>query len=268
MKIKVIIILLVVMANISFANKANRAIERFDIGFYNPVEMGVKDLVFELRIGNMTKMLKDVKYFGKISEVYFEVYWASGEGERIVVKGLPKGFAEKKKQLIVIAKNKLEFVIPSKLKARYGKYKLKSKISTGGTFVQAKNIKAIESIDEIQMLFGRGGKLKKLTVIGPVGTNTANFEMTPKTWSKNKWVLDRMVVKKLAGIQKTNVTYEIQYLTLGGFGFPDTIKTKAKYELVRTSRKFQPKVVEDTLIFRNYIVNSGKALKKIRRVVD
>jgi hypothetical protein len=109
-------------------------------------------------------------------------------------------------------------------------------------------------------------------VLRTVETKAANvkseFFHSPKSWSNNKLVLDRLVMRAQQGLVKQSSTNEIQYSSVNGIGFPVklTIKNVSEMAVPANGKNKEKKVKNETgtvIRFSNYEVNTGKAAKAL-----
>ena len=99
-----------------------------------------------------------------------------------------------------------------------------------------------------------------------MGVNQSTIDMSAKSWSHNKWLIDQMTVDTIRGNHKLTVKHDISYLSKDGFGFPKKVKISTSGRPIKVDKKIKlPKVkpVVSELLFSNYEVNTGKAQKEI-----
>jgi hypothetical protein len=266
-KILSCIFILTSFASISL-NAANTPaeIENFDIRYYHPVNYGLKDLVFEVRVRNLLETLNKRLSLGTLADIYFKVYWMMPGKYKLEVNGLPRGFKEIKSELKNMIKNRLDFVIPLKLAPKVRSYSLQSKKLKSGTSIVGKDKTHTRAINEIRLKFNNKGMLRGFKTFSPMGVNNSKFEMSAKGWSHNKWVVDALTVESIQGIQKTSMKHKIDYLSIDGFGFPLKVKISTSQELLKTKDSKAAKSsrkLDSEIMFSKYEVNTGKAQRYI-----
>lgn len=241
-------------------------ITTYDVRFYNPKESGVQDLAFEVRYDGLKEMIEDRLGVKNLIDVYFQVYWLMPGKFKIQVAGLPDGFEELRAELRAMVRSRLDLVIPSNLSSRLRGYRLTTQSIDGGVQVIGKDPTHSKVINELTLNFSNDGRLTRIRTQSPMGTNTTNLEMSPKSWSNNKWVLDKIKVRTIQGIQATTIEQEIEYKTEAGFGLPEKVEIKTTQQLIRPEddegETFEA-TDEAVIRFSNYRVNTGAAQKFI-----
>jgi len=241
-------------------------ISRFDLRFYNPINFGLKDLVFEARISNLLESLNKRKSFGILVDVYFKIYWIYPGKYKIEVFGFPEGFVQVKNELSQIMKARLDYIIPQKLGDKLRSYSLSTKKTKRGSKIKATDKTNMKNVSEMQFVFNNKGMLTSVKTYSPAGVNKASFKMGVKQWSHNKWVLNNVTTVGHRGTQKIEIENEINYTTIKGIGFPSSIKSKTTYEYVLPKgkeNKAEKSTVESEIKFSKFEVNTKKASRKI-----
>jgi len=253
-----------VIALASSAQEKIEEFEQFEIRSYTPQKSGVKDLVFEARIEGITEMLNKNLVLGKLSDVYYKIFWISPASFKIEVYGLPKGFEELKADLTSLVRNRLEFVLPEKFSDRFKGYTLKSESIADGKLIHALDATYTMAVPEIDIVMDKSGKLKTVQTRSPMSAIKTEFTHSPKSWSNNKLVLDKIVsTSKQGAALLTNVNV-IDYVSVNGVGFPSriTVRDISNFTIPKTEKAKEKKVTNEkvTVIhFTQYEVNTGKA---------
>ncbi len=252
----------------AFSQSEIEEINLFEIRSYDPQKGGLVDLVFEARIEKMTEILNKAGNFGKLTDVHYKIYWMSPDQYKIEVFGLPKGFQEVRDDLITLIKGKLEFIIPEKFSDKFKGYKLKSEPLADGKLIKAIDDTYTMIVPEFTIMFDSNGKLKTIENKIPEGSVRSEFFQTPKSWSNNKLVLDKISLTTKQGPITNTVTNAMEYLTQAGFGFPSKVTIKSVVETVIPAKgKEKEKKVKSetvsTIKFSSYEVNTGKAKRFI-----
>lgn len=245
-------------------------VEQYEIRAYDPQKMGLKDLVFEARIDNLTETLTKLGNFGTLSDLHFKIYWISPGQYKIDVNGLPKGFAEVRSDLSMLIQGKLEFVIPEMFSSKFQNAAFTSENTAEGTLLTVSDPSSVGlNMPGLNVLFDKAGKLKSIS--NPMGAQNIRTEFftAPKAWSQNKLVLDKIVTITTQGIQKSVVTNALQYATVSGMGFPTTLKISNVIEAKMPAHgKEKEKVLKQetgsVIKFTNYEVNTGKAQRYMK----
>lgn len=259
--------------NILADTRSEEVIKRYDIGYYHPERYGLRDLTFDVRIKGLTEKLNQQMIFGKLSDVHFKVYWLSSGDPmeksfqyQIMVIGMPKGFEEMKKGLKQMVAARLDYVIPQLLIESVKEYSTEFSNNQSGGVITCTDKTHKNPIDKMEIFFDRKGRMTRYATYSPAGRTDTTMEMSPKAWSKNKWVVDQLTVKKHQGIQTTEMSYSFDYLKVGMYGFPKKIVVTTKQMLSRPTgpneQRLMQKVSTD-LSFSNYLVNQGVAKRVI-----
>lgn len=239
-------------------------IEEYEIRSYDPLKSGLTDLVFEARIDNVTEMLNKSKVFGNLTDVHFKIYWLSPSQYKIEVMGLPKGFQEVRDDLTTLIKGKLEFIIPERFSDKFKGYTLKAEPVANGKLIKAIDTTYTLSIPEVEIMFDASGRLKTVETKAIYASTKTEFFQSPKGWSNNKLVMDKVVSTSKQGPATMTATNTIEYTTVSGMGFPLTIIVKNVSEVIIPARgkDKEKKIKNDTgtsIRFTKYEVNTGKA---------
>jgi hypothetical protein len=219
-------------------------LEQFEIRSYTPQLNGVKDLVFEVRVDGLKDIIEKSLAIGKLADLYFKVYWTNPNEFRIEVEGLPKGFKEVKDDLRQLIKGKLDFVIPEKVSERLKQYTLKVEPITDGKLLKAIDETYTLAVPEIDLTFDKSGRLKLLETKMSANAVKTEFFHSPKSWSNNKLVLDRVGLPS-----KLVVKNVVEFMVP-----PEKEKEKPKLQKKETST---------VLRFTKYEINTGKATRFI-----
>jgi hypothetical protein len=270
-RVNTLLLFLVLLSSLPFAvvnADCKKMIGDFDQKFYPPQNMSMKDLVFVVRLDKLTKLLNEEKIFGNLKDVYFKVMWMVPETFRIEVAGLPAGFEDRKEQLRQLVRNRMDFVLPHKLAPRLRSYseQRQKNLKNGDVVCKVEDQTHTRLQDNIELTFGRDGRLKKFAVSSPTGTSVASSQMKEKEWSKNRWVLDNLSVEttNVHGVV-TVIDHDISYKVVGGFGLPVRVETKTSYKF--EDNKKMP-VITSAILFSEYQVNTGKAKETITKDIQ
>jgi hypothetical protein len=239
-------------------------LEQFEIRSYAPQKSGVNDLVFEARIDNLTEMLSKNLVLGKLIDVSYKIYWLSPSEYKIEIQGLPKGFLDIKSDLISLIKGKLEFVLPEKFSEKFKGYTLKAEPVADGKLIRAIDATYTMAVPEVDIVIDKSGQLKTVETKAPLSAVKSEFFHSPKSWSNNKLVLDKVVLTSFQGAAKLTITNAIDYLSVNGIGFPSkvTVKNLSEVTIPATQKEKEKKLKNETgtiIRFTKYEVNTGKA---------
>jgi hypothetical protein len=239
-------------------------IEQYEVRTYTPINYGLKDLVFEVRVKNLKEILEGQYNLKNIVDIYFKVYWIFPGQYQINVEGLPEGFVELAAELKSILKGKLEFVVPKDISSKLRPYKLSYKSKTP-TVIEGVDPTQGRMANRIELIFEESGKLKKFRSFSPYKVTESILGLGIKSWSHNKWVVEEysMIIK--TGQELLTEKNEISYKAYSGVGLPILISTTTTVEVKRQQDGKEELVKLSSqaseLTFSKYEVNTGKAKK-------
>ncbi len=236
-------------------------IKEFDLRYYDPQNFGLKDLVFDVRISNLADFLNEQKSFGKVKDIYFRVYWMYPDRYKVEIFGMPDGFKEVRSQLIDLVRLRMDYVIPKKFSDRVKHYEISMKKNGSGTYYVGKDKIHEMPFYEINIWFD-DAKLKRYRTYGASGSSDTNFDMSVKSWSHNKYVIDKMEVKSFEGMQRTKTINKFVYESYDGIGLPKEIIVSLDQEMNAAEDIKEDKnkrKMNSTIEFSNYKINKGIA---------
>lgn len=260
-----ILTFLIISISMAFANSA---VSDFDLLSYNPVKMGLKDVLCEVRLEGLTEQVKKQYVTVKVGrEVYYKLYWMYPGRVAIDVEGIPKGFDQIKQSLVGLIINRVDYLIPQDLSPRIRGYELKKKSGgRGGVTFEGEDPTNTKAVNKIEVSFDSNGILKKYKSYSPLGFQDSIFDYGKKSWSKNKWVLQSVRAKMIQGPQVTESYTDIKYENVSGYGMPSKIVVSTEQKIVAPGegeKKIERKG-ESELTFSNYKINMGEAQKYFR----
>lgn len=117
---------------------------------------------------------------------------------------------------------------------------------------------------ELSIVFDNSGRLKKVETKEGYATVSTEYFQSPKSWSQNKLVIDKIVTTTKATNTTTTVTNAVDFTSVNGVGFPSKIRvtnvTEVKIPATEKEKAKTEKVEIGSVInFSNYEVNTGKA---------
>jgi hypothetical protein len=242
-------------------------IETFEIRSYYPESQGVRDLTFEVRIKDLMQRLNEESMFGKLTDVYFQVYWLFPDKFNIEVMGLPKGFKERKELLKGLIVSRLDFVLPQKISKMVKNYNLTAKKIADGTYVEALDKSGINDVNRIELIFDKESKLTAMKLFASSGIVESKLFFQTYPWSQNKWALEKSSSEQMALGRKTTVDSTVAYTNVQGYGFPGEVVITTKVSSLYKKLKEQKDLGElkNVINFSNYQVNAGKAAEYFKQ---
>jgi hypothetical protein len=267
MKTLLVLAFLGMIFNVKAAQRVEE-LEQYEIRSYNPIDVGVKDLVYEIRVEGLKDIIEKNLVVGKLSDLYFKIYWLNPSEFRIEVMGLPKGFIEVKNDLKELIKGKLDFVIPEKFSERLKPYSLKIEPIADGKLMKAIDETYTLAVPEIYITFDKSGRLKLIESKMSMTAIKTEFFHSTKSWSNNKLVLDRIISNSNSQGVKYTIINDLQYSNVNGFGLPSklVVKNITEYTIPETAKekaKQQKKETNSVIFFSKFEINSGKAQRFI-----
>lgn len=247
---------------------SQKIIEKYDIGSYHPENYGLKDLVFQVRLSNLLDHLNEKKIYGKLKDVYFKTYWLFPGKYKVEVIGMPRGFKRMKYNLRNMIYTNLDFVIPKKFSSEIEGYQFEIEKKGLEISMRGKDKSRTKDISEMYIVFDKKSKLKRIKTYSPAGENDSRMEMSVKSWSHNKWALEKITSKIRHGMQTTVMEKNVVYTTVAGFGFPERVNietTQTSNHSKSTKEKIDLRKTVTSIIFSNYKVNMGEARKYMDR---
>ncbi|MFT6068821.1 MAG: hypothetical protein ACJAT2_002014 [Bacteriovoracaceae bacterium] len=260
-------ILVVFIFSISLGNasmKPAEIVENFDLRYYHPQLLSLKDLAFEIRVSNLKESVLKSIPLSKLDDLYYSVFWIAPGKYLIEVHGLPKGYVELRNELKALIRNRLDYVLPQKLAPKVRSYSLKAgETKNNLSTVIGTDETHQRGINEIEIKFNKKGMLQSFVTKSPMGSQKSEMQMSSKPWSNNKWVVDSIIVTSMQGVQFTKMKNTFKYKKVDGFGFPEKVTVETTQELQVNNKEKKKRKVVSEITFSNYQVNKGIARKRI-----
>lgn len=231
-------------------------LEEFDLRTYRPDNHGLKDLMFDIRSPELFEELKSNEALGKLVDVYVKVYWTSPGRYRLIVEGLPKGFSNIEESIKNNMKPFLEFVIAERVAPKFRSYKLTSKKEGKKIMIVGDDESGSKPVVKIEATLDNKMRLLKIGTDSIRGKMHIDFDYSVKSWSHNKWSVDKAVTVAGNNITKIVTTQTVAYDQVAGFGMPKKVSVGTK---IINSNKQVGLESKKTYLFSGYAVNSGKA---------
>jgi hypothetical protein len=242
----------------SLAQDPKSYFDQFDNRLYSLKTKGVKEFVVDVRSSKLTKLMNDQMTFGKVDDLYFRIYWtASPLRIAAEVMGLPEGFKEVKDELKVSILSTMDNLVPIPLNDRFASYK----ISTGA---QPKEFVAIDQtglapVPSYLLKFDKQDRLAEIQGKKPVGTLDVKLSYDKESFSDGKWVLKSQVSETSESGQTLKSRKVFIYGQSSGLGVVTRVDATTEQSWAHENMK--PLIVEESLEYRNYQINTGEALK-------
>ncbi len=238
-----------------FADSASeRKIRKADLLTYSLVKAGVKTLQFKMKVQGLKENLNKRKNFGEIKELYFSVSWTYPQKMVIKVFGMPKGFKEMKDQLKMAVYARIPLLFPIETTKMISGYKME--YSTKNNVITAIDPTGKKIINQVKVVTLDNGMLKSLESLGTSGSQLTSYEGQIESWSKKKFVYNKIQLEIKEKAHKTVVKHALKYRLINGFGVPTSIdSTTTVVNLEDNKKKILSKV---ETVFYDYLVNGVK----------
>jgi hypothetical protein len=242
----------------AFSQDPKAFISAFDKKVYSLKSKGVQDFVVDLESSKLTQQMNEQMIFGQVKELIFRVYWTANP-ERLAVEiiGLPEGFKEIKEELKLNVTSMLDNLIPLGVEKRFAGYKI-SKGSKPGVYF-AKDQTGVAPIPGYILRFDSQDKLSEIIGKRPVGSFHVKTNYIKENFTDGKWALKTQITTTAESGQRLISSKEIFYSTTQGMGVVSQVNIRNEQRW--DDGKTKPVVVEETMNFKNYKINTGDGLK-------
>lgn len=258
MNMKIFFTLICLFSVIAHAEDPKTYLSAFDSKVYSLKTKGVKDFVVDVENPGLKNRLNERGTFGKVDNFFFRVFWTSSpERIGIEVMGLPEGFREIKEELKAGLFSSLDNLLPLSVQDKFKGYK----ISAGQApkeFV-AQDQSGVAPIPGYVLKFDANDTLVEVVGKKHVGTFRMTNDWEKAGFSDGKWLLKEQVTTTEENGSTLISTKELEYDEVQGIGVLEevSVETVQKWE----KAEMKPVKVEEKLLFKNYKLNSGEALK-------
>jgi len=263
--------LLGILAALSLSSAANE-LETFDLKTYHPENYGLQDLTGEVRIDDLLKRLNKISIFGKLTDVYFKIYWTKERGFGLTIEGIKDSFRAQKENLKELVIHRLEYIIPRPLADLAQGMKLTTARDQADTVVTAVDPQNKKDPNKLIFTFSADNRLKSLKIFASKMVAETTYVYGPVNGSMNKVVLlsSKADVQTLVpAVQRHLVETKIEYGIVENVVLPTKIQIKTmavdpKY-IYPTPVAFAQinqegtQVVENILTISNYKANGQDA---------
>lgn len=241
---------------------------QYDVRKYSVESLGLKDLVFEVRMDQLTETLNKNLALGKLIDVHFKVYWLAPNEWRIEVNGLPKGFDEIKSDLRQLLAGKMEYVIARPFKSVVEGLSFENYSENGNNYIRAFDPLYTKAFTDILLQFDQNGRLNYMRTNVSNQATEATFDYSVFPWSNSKFLVTKHSAKTKYGVSESTITHFIDYAAVNSFGLPSkmTIKTNNKVTIPARGKEKEKVINQEmtsVLRFSKYETNTGKAKRFI-----
>ncbi len=243
-------------------------VSQFDIRKYNLEQVGIRDLVFEARMDNLSETLTKALSLGKLTDVHFKIYWMAPDQWKVDVNGLPKSAVQVEQDLRQLITGKLEFIVAKSLGSSLTGLSFEKVVIDGKNFVKAFDPNYTRAFNEILMEFDNSGKMIEMRTVVPGNLSINLYEYNVQSWSNNKFLVSKLVSKAKYGATESTITHSLEYQSVNGVGVPAKITIKTQNKTTIPARgKDKEKIINQELNsaikFSKFELNTGKAKRYI-----
>lgn len=253
-KVSIVLVGLLLTTSLWADSTSERLIRKADLLTYSIVKAGVKSLKFKMKVQGLKENLNKRKNFGKIKELYFEVYWTYPQKLEIKVHGMPKGFKEAKEQLKMAVYSRLPLLFPVKKQEMVNGYKLHYDKSKNTIFAEDPTGK--KALQQMKVIITPQGQIEQIGGMGLSGNQVTSYKGKIESWSKDKFVYDNVNISIKARAHKTEIDHKIKYIVIRGIGVPQSIVSRTK--LINDKDGSEKLVSSIETAFYDYIINGAK----------
>jgi hypothetical protein len=240
------------------AQDPNAYIKNFESKIYSLKSKGVKDFVVDIESSKITKQVNEQQVFGKVDNLIFRLYWtAVPERMSIEVIGLPEGFKEVKEELKASIIPILDHFMPQSFAQKFTGYKFVQ--GTNQREILAQDTTGIAPIPSFSLKFDPSDKLVEVIGNKAIGSLTVSPKYSKEVFADGKWVLTEETTNSSEGGYTLSVRKILNYAKANGIGVLEDVE-------ITTDQKFQSPEVKpvkssETVTFKKYQINEGRALK-------
>ncbi len=226
--------------------------EDHKIRSYSPVKVGVKDMLFDVRIKGIKDLIRGQTAITSLDDVYFRVYWYFPDRYKVVVEGLPEGFKVLRNNLKIIVKPYIDLIFSEEVITQFSRYPYVVDEKEKNSYLKKKTT---TDLSEINVKFNKDGLLKVINSKSPYSRISTEFDYSKKSWSKGKFVTDKIIISEISqgikSVKEMNITHGL----ISGTGLPESIVVTERF--LRDDKEINRNSIN--INFSNYVLNTGKA---------
>lgn len=208
-----------------------------------------KDIYFEIHNDALRSSLTSQKLIKKNDHFYCEVYWTP---EQLSVVPVSKtGDSRVKDLLEKSCENKSRLIFPESINTY-----LKGFAKAGGSDGWDNYLDASGVDERNEILIKQSSSSTRLIEKRPTGTTRISYRYRRIRGRKR---LDKATIISYEGIQNVTSDIKLKYKGYRGYYFPFLAKIDSSQNLVRKEIGDHSRKLTETVYFKNYQVNKGKA---------
>jgi hypothetical protein len=228
---------------------------------YKPIDAGVKDLIFIIKVPQLANTIKGKFALLKESNPLYKVYWSSPDKVYIDVQGLPSGFKDLKNELRLAVVDKLEYIMPITLEKKLKGYELRFLETGAMKKLIAEDKTGKLDVNRLEFEINKEGQVVGIDSYGVRGPVKTKF--TYSQTENNKWLITKIENTFERGPAKLINSNILTYSKVSGVYFPEKLLSKSTQELSVKDKVQKVEMGSSEYLFEAYEVNSGKAQKFI-----
>lgn len=226
---------------------------------YNPLESGMKDLTVEAKIPEFHDTLLKQRLITKPTKLRVKMYWQKPNKRDSKVLGLT-GYTNLEMGLKQSFDRKFDLFVPGQIKRLTKGYQLKNfNVKDGIEYIEATDPTGKKIVQRYLFGFDKKGLLKKMKVYRPTGIENRIFTYERRKDASNRYVLKTLEVTVLGAGFRTITTHQVAYEKTSGFVLPSKLETSTRLVHTAKKSKSREKVITESTIFDDYMINKGKA---------
>jgi hypothetical protein len=243
-------------STLAIAQDPSTYLKNFDAKVYSLKTKGIKDFVVDIESSRLTKQVNAQQTFGKVNELVFRVYWTQ-DPERLAIEviGLPDGFKEVKDELKAGVLQLMDNLIPQTFSQRFFGYKFST--SKAKEFL-ASDSTGVAPVPSFVLKFDEQDRLTEILGNKPIGELSIKPTFEKTSFSDGKWVLVKQITSSYENGQYLTITKELDYDKVQGIGALQQVNFTSEH---KSGTDGKPTRQSDNLVFKNYKINEGEALK-------
>lgn len=258
MNMKIFFTLICLLSVIAHAEDPKTYFTTFDSKVYSLKTKGMKDFVVDIENPGLKNRLNEQGTFGKVDKFFFRVFWTSSpERVGVEVMGLPEGFREVKDELKAGILLSLDYLLPLSVQDKFKGYKIFAGQSPKEFVAQDQS--GVAPISGYVLKFDANDTLAEVVGKKHVGSFRMTNDWEKTGFSDGKWVIKEQVITTEENGSTVTSTKEFEYDEEQGIGVLEEVSVETVQKWEKADMK--PVKIEEKLLFKNYKLNSGEALK-------
>lgn len=225
---------------------------------YSPMKVGVKDLLFEVRIDGLIENIKRTTSITKIDDLYVRFYWVFPGEYRMEVEGIPKGFELIRNNIKAQVKPYVDLIFSEDFIRQFERSPFVKDPKEKNTFIKKNNP---GETSDVKISFNENGIMNKIESRSPMSVVLTNFEFKQRSWSDGKYILASVEIQEKASGLVSSRIISVERDVYSGVGLPKSIVVDENVK--QADKEISKNQIK--IFFSNYHVNEGKAEKFLKQ---